>query len=77
VCLSVCGCPSLGAPIGPKITEAEETQRYQLSASGGSLLVQAEAIYPSVPYGECFKVTPHSEQHLFLWAAIMYLCDWG
>ena len=36
VCLSLCGWLSLGAPIGPKITEAEETQRYQLSPSGGS-----------------------------------------
>ena len=44
------------AAIGPKTTAAEETQQYQLSASGNSLLVQAEAIFPSVPYGECFKV---------------------
>jgi len=48
--------PVKGAPIGPKTTEAEETQRYQLSPSGSSLLVQAEAIFPRVPYGECFKV---------------------
>ena len=44
------------AAIGPKTTAAEETQRYQLSASGNSLVVQAEAIFPNVPYGECFKV---------------------
>jgi hypothetical protein len=44
------------AAIGPKTTAAEETQRYQLSESGNSLVVQAEAIFPNVPYGECFKV---------------------
>ena len=51
--------PVKGAPIGPKITAAEETQRYQLSSAGLSLLVETEAMYPSVPYGECFRVETH------------------